>query len=178
MTKRALRSAAVLASVAAAAACTGRSPSDAACAPVNISTASWQLVDVGEFSFRLPPGFAARDVRGIDSFVGAYRSSAGDSEVTFDLGLFSSSLPNQAEYSEYRRCNVVIDDRTAAVVTGELRDPSDSTLGGTHFAAAAWRDIRGTERPIHLTVSTVARDADRIPQLLAVLYSVDIDDDN
>jgi hypothetical protein len=60
----------------------------------------------------------------------------------------------------------------------ELRDPSDSTLGGTHFAAAAWRDIRDTERPIHLPVSTVARDADRIPQLLAVLYSVDIDDDN
>jgi hypothetical protein len=172
--KRVLHSAAA----AAAAACVARSPFDAACAPVNISTENWQLVDVGEFSFRLPPGFAEREARGIDSFVGAYRSSVGDAEVSFDLGRFSSSLPDQPENSEYRRCDVVIDDRPATVVTGELSDPSYSTIGGTHFAAAAWRNIRDTERPRHLTVSTVARDADMIPQLLAVLYSVDIDDDH
>lgn len=142
------------------------------CTAPTVSTAGWETVQEEEFSFRLPPGFQRADVQGIDSEVGLYRNPATGAEVSFDLGWYSNDLSfDSGVYSEYEACTDVIGGRQATVVTGVLRNPSDS--GGRQLAAAAWRDINDSDPAVHLTVWNTAPDTASLETLLAVIRTVE-----
>ena len=163
----------------------------AACAPANrisplppcptppIDITSWELVERQQFSFHLPPGFQQVPAQGIDSDVSRYEADAGASMISFDLGWYSNELrEDPARYADYRQCREMIGGRRATVITTRLQNTGSPAEDGRLVAAATWRNIGGapdtSRTKVHLTVWSATRDAERLPQLLAMLRTVRI----
>jgi hypothetical protein len=116
-------------------------------------------------------------VRGIDSYVEQFEDDRGNAMISLDLGWYSNDLrPDSAFYSSYARCRDVIGGHAATVITGIVRNPQDRRQDGRYAAAATWRDLTGaSDTPqTHLTIWTETRDPRRLPELLAMLRTVQL----
>lgn len=148
------------------------------CAPVTLSTDGWQRFDEDGFTLRLPPDFTEVEARGIDSQVGTFRSGDGGTEITYDFGFYSSDLAADTTRSvESERCTAVIGGKPATIVVATMRNDADVREGRRHMVAGAWRNVvSGGQQAIHLTVWAATSDSTRIPELRAVLQSVQFAD--
>ena len=150
----------------------------APCPAPAADVAGWELVDHRAFAFRLPPAFRHVPVQGIDSYVGRYEADGGNTAVSFDFGWYSNDLRfNAGTYSQYDRCTEVIGGRTATIITGVIQNPASQHQHGRQVAAATWRNIRDQPDTVpghdHLTLWAETRDPQRLPQLLAILRTVE-----
>jgi hypothetical protein len=97
--------------------------------------------------------------------------------ITMDLGWYSNNLqPDSDVYASYTRCSEVIGGRPATVITAIARRPDDRRGDGRYVAAATWRNVAGVGDSVvqtHLTVWTETRDPRRLPELLAMLRTVE-----
>lgn len=146
-------------------------------APV-MDVSAWELIDRRTFAFRLPPGFRQVPVQGIDSYVEHFEADGGNSSVGFDFGWYSNDLQfDPGMYSRYERCTELIGGRTAAVITAVMINPDSRRQHGRQVAAATWRNLHDAPDTVagkdHLTIWAETRDPRRLPQLLAMLRTVE-----
>ncbi|HEX2165736.1 MAG TPA: hypothetical protein VHG09_00740 [Longimicrobiales bacterium] len=146
------------------------------CAPFALDTAGWQLVERSSFTFRVPPDFREAAVQGIDSDVAQFEASDGSAFVSTDLGWYSNDLSHDASvYEQYESCTTTIGGKPAVVVTGTLRERTESGAA-RYVAAAAWRDIQArrddSDMPVHLTMWGEVQDRTRFQDVLTVLHTV------
>jgi len=102
----------------------------------NSSTApdDWVTVEVGNiFSLKAPPGTLFNEGAGSDSIVGTI--DAPDFKLSFDYGVYSSSLTNEDHYKNYKSKEMQIDGVAARIVTANNANQSieNSYLIGVHF---------------------------------------------
>ena len=131
-----------------------------------------------QFSFRLPPGFEQVPAQGIDSRVGRYEADDGAAMISFDLGWYSNDLrEDPARYADYEQCREMIGGQQATLITTRLQN-TGSPEDGRLVAAATWRNIAGapdtSRTQVHLTIWSTTRNAERLPELLAMLRTVRI----
>lgn len=75
----------------------------------DLDTSKWQLIDDGDFTFRVPPDFAEVAVQPIDSHVRHFATSDGLRRLGFDYGHFSSPLDEYRALPEFAECRVEFD---------------------------------------------------------------------
>ncbi|HEX2081806.1 MAG TPA: hypothetical protein VHG08_29140 [Longimicrobium sp.] len=166
---------AVLAAVVTVAACSAGARRDASsialdpCAAPGTDTAGWTVVDAGQFGFSVPPGYARREVQGIDSYVGEWRGP-GRRFVHFDWGHWSSTL-DEAErmLHGYQECAAGIGGHRAKVVAGYDTAGTWGGPGRKYVVAATWRDVHPDT---HLTLFAAGPDSADLPALLSIVRSV------
>jgi hypothetical protein len=129
------------------------------------------------FAFRIPPGFRQVPVQGIDSYVEQFEADRGNATISFDFGWYSNDLKlDSAFHTSYGRCSDVIGGRAATIITAVVRNPEDRRQNGRHVAAATWRNVTDAPDTIpqtHLTIWAETRDRRRMPELLAMLRTVE-----
>jgi hypothetical protein len=80
---------------------------------------SWITFNADQaFSFRAPPDFIEKPVKGKDSFVGKYDSPA--LELSFDYGMYSDALEREG-YRDWKFRNTTIDGKRAKIGWSEER---------------------------------------------------------
>lgn len=149
------------------------------CPAPAVDVVGWEVVDRGTFAFRLPPGFRQVPARGTDSYVERFEADGGHAAVSVNFGWYSDDLHRDPEfYARYERCSEVIGGRAATVISGVVRNPHSRRQDGRQVAAATWRnlydapDTSGTQG--HLTIWGETRDPRRLPELLAMLRTVEL----
>lgn len=140
-------------------------------------TAQWRVVDHGAFSMRIPPGYSAVRVQGIDSYVGKYTADGGRAEIGFDYGMHADPLqPEPEAHADYRSCTEDIGGRSALIVVGVILSSEYRDQHGRQLVAATWRNVGMSDGmirgPVHLTIHADTRDVSRVSELLAVLRTV------
>jgi hypothetical protein len=123
----------------------------------------------------VPPGYRSVPTRGIDSYVGQWRS--GESRIAFDLGWYSSRLLPSEEMHSYQSCVAEIGGKPARMVSFWSRAQR------MYFVGAHWVVQEGDEsgqiaewRPtIYLTVYAMTPTAREADLLRRVLWSVQFD---
>lgn len=140
--------------------------------------AHWEFVHHRAFAFRLPPGFRLVPVQGIDSYVGRYEADGGNTALSFDFGWYSNDLRfNPETYSHYDRCGEVIGGRAATIIAAVLQNPASRRQHQRQVAAATWRNIHdqpdSVPGQVHLALWGETGDPRRLPQLLAILRTVE-----
>jgi hypothetical protein len=98
--------------------------------------------------------------------------------VTFDVGWYSDDLHfDPGMYSAHEQCTEVIGGRQATVITGVIYNAQSRQQHGRQVAAATWRNIRDMPDTVagnlHLTIWSETRDPRRLPELLAMLRTVE-----
>ena len=143
-------------------------PAVPVCADSAVVTGSWQLIDRGAFSFRLPPGYDSVLVQPIDSHV--ERWEAGPLRaIDFDAGWYSSTLRELRGLQDYTECRVVSDLRVGLLVTGWDDEGAFVDVGEKFVVAATWREV---QPGFHLTMAGITPNADELPTFVAMLMSV------
>lgn len=134
--------------------------------------AGWQKIDAkGHFTFYVPPGMKAGDVRGIDSYVGAYRNA--EMRVSFDYGWYSDPLNSYSKGPEYKESFVELSGRKAKLVTFIQPEVAD---GFRHMAAVHFEDVGVAKREgfgeTKLTMRIICKHPDALETAKRVLRSI------
>lgn len=111
-------------------------------------TTGWQVVDAGDFVFKLPPGYRDEMPRGIDSYVGRWKR--GERWVGFDYGQHTSDPRGRNRSNpDERLCRERIGGRTAI-----LRRPPVSPAAPRRYGLDAWWRSTNSkdERVAHLSM--------------------------
>ena len=144
------------------------------CLPPRVDTADWQVVDAGDFTLRVPPGFIRRPFRGIDSSGGGF--DYGKMRVSYSRGFHGFSLvpSDPQEEASYRSCKGVLGGREATLATWRLGPQTNAP--GTIFVGANWDDIgdRRVADRINLSLAVSGTSRGRAGQrlLLAIIHTV------
>jgi hypothetical protein len=115
-----------------------------ACSATESAPAGWKtLSPISAFQVTVPSDLIEVPVKGIDSFVGRYKSST--LELEFDFGWYSSTLgewknPGVGDYSEEQ--TVIAGRRAKLVFSRAERDNVWAYVAGVHFPEIA-RDEDG-----------------------------------
>lgn len=91
--------------------------------------------------FLRPAGHKAEDVRGIDSYVGAYRNA--EMRVSFDYGWYSDQLNSYSKEPKYKESFAELSGRKAKLVTFIHPEVTD---GFRHMAAVHFEDVGAAKR--------------------------------
>ena len=83
---------------------------------------NWKEVDLGNFSFHLPPEMKPINVRGTDSAVWKYVSD--ELELTIDFGLYSEKPWIYEEEPEYREQRIKVDGKKATLCFFRFSEPT------------------------------------------------------
>ena len=139
-----------------------------ACATPPTTAESWDLVDEGYFSLRIPPGFNEVPVQPLDSHVRQWE--AGSLRIIkFDAGLYSSPLRELRDLRGYSECRFSIDGVGTLLVSGWDHYSRILVRDRKYVVAATWRDI---SPGAHLTIIGVTPTASEQATLMAVMRSV------
>jgi hypothetical protein len=139
------------------------------CAAPEADTSGWTAADAGPFGFSTPPGYARREVQGIDSYVGEWRGP-GRRFVHFDWGHWSSTLDEAKTMLQgYQECTAEIGGHRAKVVSGYDATGRWHEEGRKYVVAATWRDV---QPGAHLTLSATSPDPADLPALMSIVRSV------
>lgn len=144
--------------VGAVTAATGRSP-DACSSAARVDTSTWRRVDTGVFTMRLPRGYRAIRVRGIDSAVEGWNASRHRT-VRSDYG-----STRYVGGGPFRDADLVCE-----------RGPNDSwsivayDQYGVHGVGYYGLDPSKEDRALVLTAESPRRED--VPELLAIIRSV------
>lgn len=91
-----------------------------------IPSAGWRLVDVGNFTINLPPGWKFQERQGIDSHVGEFVGQG--MEIRFDEGGYSYDF-RDIEPSEYVVTYEIIGGYSTKVVSRKVFSRRDAVIG-------------------------------------------------
>jgi hypothetical protein len=130
---------------------------------------------LGDFSIVVPPEFRPVPVRGIDSYVGQWRS--GQAHIGFDYGRYSDPLLPTEGMLDYQACNAEIGGREARVVTYWAEEERAYRVGA-HWVVGGGEPsdrVEGWRSPVYLTVYGSTRSAAEVDRLRKVLWSVRFD---
>lgn len=126
----------------------------------------WRQVDVGDFSFHVPPDMKAVSSQGIDSVVGQYRSDS--LSVGFDYGMNSDPL-NDRQSSGYRSRYERIGGKRAKIVSYHASGAQDSFR---HAIAAHFPEVNGNRK---LTVHARCKTANDCETASTLLRTIEFD---
>lgn len=106
----------------------------------------WRKIDLGYFSFYLPPDMKESAAKGIDSFV--WQAVSDSARLTIDLGAHSNNLTSYLEWPGFHQETVVIDARQGRICTFRQSDQFLDSADGDrlYIAAVHFADIgRGNQ---------------------------------
>lgn len=136
------------------------------CAPPDIATDDWSLVERPGFTFRLPPGFRDLNLQPVDSDGKIYELGRGDAFLSFDFGIYGRELD---EYD----CSRDIGGAQARVFVLDA--------GSMAFVGGFWRELGPPTalRPYRVSLSMTGQtwDPEVARSLLAAVYSVELKDE-
>ena len=131
-------------------------------APGACADESWQTVDVGDFSFRLPAELIDQELQGMESLVGEY---VGDGlTVSFDYGSFSSEFDELDDYDP-TQSDIDVDGLAGRLLTADVT-ASVGGWAGDHITALHVQTDEDTGTSLSLWITyddpDLATDADCI----------------
>ncbi len=92
---------------------------------------NWKKVELGHFSFSIPPDMRDEEVKGIDSAVWQYRS--GGMMLMIDYGMYSNSIESYKGQPDYREEWFLIGGRRAKICTFQLDESHMNTEEDRNF---------------------------------------------
>ena len=147
------------------------------CPGVAADTSGWKFYDEDGFTVRLPPHYEQQAARGIDSYVGEWRS--GEAIVRYDLGIYSSTLEGEMdEFSKRIVCHasdssnapriIVYRENGRGMLVAYWPEPTESPIGRIHLS------LSGTLSSADSVVTTrqMASSKRILSELLAIIESV------
>ena len=118
--------------------------------------ADWVRVSAGgAFSLMAPAGTAFHPAQGVDSTVGSFQ--APDFKLSFDYGRYSDSLTHMSSEAEYETRDIVVDGKTAYIVTSFVPQYSADRpyFIGIHFPEVGETTMGPTKLTVYGLLETV-----------------------